>query len=116
MKLQKFSSLRFLLILLRIVREILCQRNNNNCFLRLMFCSDSITEIDGSENGVVVERHSRLELICRVTSGDRTPAFIIWQKENKVRLTDGQTDRRTIFTFFIPDAKGTLVIAESVSQ
>ena len=50
-----------------------------------MFCSDSITEIDGSETGLVVERHSRLELTCRVTSGDRTPAFIIWQKENKVR-------------------------------
>ena len=49
-----------------------------------MFCSDSITEIDGSETGLVVERHSRLELTCRVTSGDRTPAFIIWQKENKV--------------------------------
>ena len=52
-----------------------------------MFCSDSITEIDGSETGLVVERHSRLELTCRVTSGDRTPAFIIWQKENKVSRT-----------------------------
>ena len=50
----------------------------------ILFCSDSITEIDGSETGLVVERHSRLELTCRVTSGDRTPAFIIWQKENKV--------------------------------
>ena len=50
-----------------------------------MISSDSITEIDGSEHGMVVERNSRLELTCRVTSGDRTPAFIIWQKENKVR-------------------------------
>ena len=49
-----------------------------------MISSDSITEIDGSEHGMVVERNSRLELTCRVTSGDRTPAFIIWQKENKV--------------------------------
>ena len=57
-----------------------------------MISSDSITEIDGSEHGMVVERNSRLELTCRVTSGDRTPAFIIWQKENKVRMTDGQTD------------------------
>ena len=56
-------------------------KNNTNTVL---FCSDSITEIDGSATGLVVERHSRLELTCRVTSGDRTPAFIIWQKENKV--------------------------------
>ena len=56
-----------------------------------MFCSDSITEIDGSETGLVVERHSRLELTCRVTSGDRTPAFIIWQKENKVMFPPDQS-------------------------
>ena len=72
-----------------------------------MISSDSITEIDGSEHGMVVERNSRLELTCRVTSGDRTPAFIIWQKENKVCSSQSQSPLRLweggILIFFSKD-------------
>ena len=71
-----------------------------------MFCSDSITEIDGSETGLVVERHSRLELTCRVTSGDRTPAFIIWQKENKVCSSQSQpaaTNLPSLYCYYLQE-------------
>ena len=42
-----------------------------------------MTEIVGGPD-IYVDRLSTLQLTCRVTSGDNTPAFIIWQKEDKV--------------------------------
>ena len=44
---------------------------------------ESMTEIVGGPD-IYVDRLSQLQLTCRVTSGDNNPAFIIWQKENKV--------------------------------
>ena len=46
-------------------------------------CSESVTEIVGGPE-VHVDHHSSLELTCRVHSGDKTPAYIIWQREDKV--------------------------------
>ena len=47
---------------------------------------ESMTEIVGGPD-IYMDRLSRLQLTCRVTSGDNNPAFIIWQKENKVGAT-----------------------------
>ena len=44
--------------------------------------SESVTEIVGGPD-VHVDHHSTLELTCRVHSGDKTPAYIIWQREDK---------------------------------
>ena len=45
--------------------------------------SESITEIEGGPE-IHVDHHSTLQLTCRVISGDKTPAYIIWQREDKV--------------------------------
>ena len=39
--------------------------------------------LQGSD--LYLDQGSVLELVCRVTSGQLTPAFILWKKENKVR-------------------------------
>ena len=45
-----------------------------------------MTEVVGGPD-IHVDRHSTMKMTCRVTSGDNTPAFIIWQRDNKVRTT-----------------------------
>ena len=47
--------------------------------------SESMTEVVGGPD-IHVDRQSTLQMTCRVTSGDKTPAFIIWQRDDKVRL------------------------------
>ena len=37
------------------------------------------------ESDLYLDQGSVLELVCRITSGQLTPAFILWKKENKVR-------------------------------
>jgi len=49
---------------------------------------ESMTEIVGGPD-IYVDRLSTLQLTCRVTSGENTPAFIIWQKEDKILKFDG---------------------------
>ena len=46
--------------------------------------AESITEIVGGPD-IHVDHHATLKLTCRVYSGDKTPAYIIWQREDKVR-------------------------------
>ena len=42
-----------------------------------------MTEVVGGPD-IHVDRQSTLQMTCRVTSGDKTPAFIIWQRDDKV--------------------------------
>ena len=44
-----------------------------------------MTEVVGGPD-IHVDRLSTLQLLCRVSSGNKTPAFIIWQRGDKVRL------------------------------
>ena len=43
-----------------------------------------MTEVVGGPD-IHVDRLSTLQLLCRVSSGNKTPAFIIWQRGDKVR-------------------------------
>lgn len=49
---------------------------------------ESITEVVGGPD-IHVDRQSTLQMTCRVTSGDKTPAFIIWQRDDKILKFDG---------------------------
>jgi len=49
---------------------------------------ESMTEVVGGPD-IHVDRLSTLQMTCRVTSGDKTPAFIIWQREDKILKFDG---------------------------
>jgi len=49
---------------------------------------ESMTEVVGGPD-IHVDRLSTLQMTCRVTSGDKTPAFIIWQRDDKILKFDG---------------------------
>jgi len=49
---------------------------------------ESITEIEGGPE-IHVDKHSTLQLTCSVFSGDKTPAYIIWQRDDKILKFDG---------------------------
>ena len=51
-----------------------------------MFVSESMTEIVGGPD-IHVDRNSTLQMTCRVTSGNNTPAYIIWQRDDKVKIS-----------------------------
>ena len=53
-------------------------------YIYLHIYTESITEIVGGPD-IHVDHHATLKLTCRVYSGDKTPAYIIWQREDKVR-------------------------------
>ena len=58
------------------------------CFNIKHSSSESMTEVVGGPD-IHVDRLSTLQMTCRVTSGDKTPAFIIWQREDKVSKNVG---------------------------
>jgi len=64
---------------------------------------ESMTEIVGGPD-IYVDRLSTLQLTCRVTSGDNTPAFIIWQKEDKILKFDG--GETSLVPYLVRDSEG----------
>ena len=44
-----------------------------------------MTEIIGGPD-IHVDHHSTLQMTCKVTSGNKTPAYIIWQRDDKVKF------------------------------
>ena len=49
-----------------------------------------MTEIVGGPD-IYVDCHSTLQMTCRVTSGNKTPAYIIWQRDDKVKFAQLDT-------------------------
>jgi len=49
---------------------------------------ESLTEVVGGPD-IHVDRQSTLQMTCRVSSGDNTPAYIIWMRDSKILKFDG---------------------------